>query len=89
MLGEHETEYDRGRLFIGEHQRREARARPEPVAAADTRLPVDRDPELVQGDRVAADRPLADAELARSLGAIDDEPVLQQLEEREESGRWT
>jgi hypothetical protein len=52
-------------------------------------LPVDRDPELVQGDRVAADRPLADAQLARGRWAVDDEPVLQQLEKREESGSGT
>lgn len=53
------------------------RTRTEPVAAAGPRLPVDRDAEFVQRDRVAADRPLADTKLGRSRAALDNELPLQ------------
>jgi hypothetical protein len=48
-------------------------------------LPVDRDADVVQRDRVAADRPFADAELRRGRRPVDDEARLQQLEEGEQS----
>jgi hypothetical protein len=57
--------------------------------AADARLSVDRDAELVQGDHVAADRPLAHTEVARRRRPVDDDPLLEQLEEGEESGGGT
>jgi hypothetical protein len=38
----------------------------------------------VKRDRIAADRPLAHAELVRRRGAFDDESALQELEEGEQ-----
>jgi hypothetical protein len=40
----------------------------------------------VQRDGIPADRALADAELAGSRRAVDNEPGLEQLEEGEQSG---
>jgi hypothetical protein len=74
---------------VGEHQRRQPRAGAEPVAAADTGLTVDRNADVVERDRVAANRALADTQFVRGCASIDDEPALQQLEERKEPGRWT
>ena len=80
---------DRGRLVVGQHQRRKARPGAKPVAAADPRLAVDRDADVVQRDRVAADRPLGDAEVLRRRAPVDDGPALKQLEEGEQSGGRT
>jgi hypothetical protein len=43
----------------------------------------------VKGDGVAADRPLADAEIGRRGTPVDDRLTLQQLEECEEPGSWS
>ena len=86
LLGDHEPERDRGRLLVRQHQRRQARARPEPVATAGARLPVDRDAEVVQRDGVPPNRPLAHPECRRGRGAVDGRPGLEQLEEREQAG---
>ena len=82
----HEPDRDRGRLVVGEHQRRQARPRAQPVATAHAGLAVDRDADVVERDRVAADRPLGHAELGRGRASVDDGPALQQLEEGEQSG---
>jgi hypothetical protein len=83
LLGEHEAEHGRGRLLVREHQRRKPRPRPQPVAAADPRLALHRDADVLERNRVAADRPLADAELARRVPCVDQRAALQQLEEGE------
>ena len=85
-LGDDEPERDRGRLVVGEHQRRQARAGAEPVAAADAGLAVDRDADVVQRDRVPADRPLGHAEVGGGGAAVDHRPGLEHLEEREQAG---
>jgi hypothetical protein len=89
LVGDEEAEEDRRRLLVREHHRRETGARPEPVAAAEAGLAVDRDADLVESDRVPSDRPGAHAELVRGSGSVDDGAALQQLEEREKSGGRT
>ena len=83
-LGDHEPDRDRGRLVVGEHQRRESRPRPQAIAAAHARLAVDRDADVVQRDRVPADRPLGDAEVGRGRATVDHRPRLEHLEEGEQ-----
>jgi hypothetical protein len=56
-----------------------------PLAAADSRLPVDRDADVVEGDRVPADRPLGHTQVVRCPATVDDRPALQELEEGEQS----
>jgi hypothetical protein len=45
--------------------------------------------DVLEGDRVPADRPRGYAELARGRAAFHDRPALQELEEREKTGRRT
>ena len=85
-LGDDEPDGDRGRLVVGEHQRRQARPGAQAVAAADPGLAVDRDADVVQRDRVPADRPLGDTQVGRRRAAVDHRPRLEHLEEREQPG---
>jgi hypothetical protein len=59
---------DRDRLLVVEQQRRHLRAWPEPVAAGQTRIGIDRIAEHAQLGDVAADGPLRHAELGGQLG---------------------
>jgi hypothetical protein len=79
-----EPDRDRGRLVVREHQRRQPRPRPEPVAAADAGLAVDRDADVVEGDRVAADRPLGHAQVGGCGTTVHHGAALQHLEEGEQ-----
>ena len=85
-FGDRKAEHDRGCFFVVEHQRRKPRACAQAVAAADSRLAVDGDPELVQRDDVASDRPLAHTQLAGRGPGIDHPQTLEEFEEAEESG---
>ena len=82
--GNHEPDGDRSRLVVGEHERRQACPGAKPVAAADTRLSVDRDADVVERDRVPADRPLGDTQVGRRRAAVDHRPRLEHLEEGEQ-----
>ena len=84
-LGDDEPEGDRGRLVVGEHQRRQSRAGAEPVPAADAGLPVDRDADVVERDRVPADRPLGHAEVGGGRAPVHHRTGLEQLEEGEQA----
>jgi hypothetical protein len=52
-------------------------------------LTVDGDAEVLESDRIAPHGPLAHTELGGRRAPVDDRPVLEQLEEREESGGRT
>ena len=77
LLGDDEAEHDRCRLVVGQHQRRKSRAGPQPVAASDARLAVDRDAEVVQGDRIAPHGALGHAQLGGGGAPVDDGPALE------------
>jgi hypothetical protein len=82
-----QPEHDHDRLLVVEHQRRQPVARPQPVAASDAALALDRDAELLQGGHVAAHRAPVDAEPVGDLATRRERPALQQLEQLEESRR--
>jgi hypothetical protein len=88
-VGDQKAEEDRCGLLVREHQRRKARARAQPVAAAQPRLTLDGDADVLEGNCVPADRPLTYAELAGGRAPVDDRAALEELEKREESGRRT
>ncbi len=81
------AERDRNRLVVGEHQRRQAIARPDAIAAADPSLTLDRNPEVLERLDVPANRPRVDLELVRDLAACDQGFRLQELEELEKPRR--
>ena len=73
------------RFVVAQHQRRQPEARAHPVAAADSALPLDRNPELLQHRDVAPDRSRIDAQPVGELSSGHDRPGLENLEEGEES----
>jgi len=88
-LGDHEADRHRGRLVVGEHQRRQPGPGAQPVAAPDPGLAVDGDADVVEGDGVAANRPLGHAQVGRGRTSVHDRAALQKLEKREQSGGRT
>ena len=79
-----EAERDDDRLVVREHERRQAIARPDPVAAADASLPLDRDVERLERGDVAPDRAAVDPELVGDLPPRRERLRLQEFEELEQ-----
>jgi hypothetical protein len=79
----HQSEGDRRGLARREHQRRDAVAGPQPIAAATAALALDRDAEIAQGDDVAPDGANVHAERRGELRAGRGRPVLKRLEQHQ------
>ncbi len=79
-----QAEHDRHGLVVGQHQRREAVAGADAVAAADAALPLDRDVERLQRRHVAPHGASVDLEPPRDLPAGRERLRLQDLEQLEQ-----
>ena len=71
-------------FVVREHERRQPVSRPDPVAAADTALPLDRDAEPLQRLDVPPHRPRVDLEPVGDLAAREERLRLEELEELEQ-----
>ena len=81
------AERDDDGLVVREHERREAIAGTDPVAAADAALALDRDAEILQRGDIAARSSPVDPEPVGDLAARDERLRLQELEQFQEPGR--
>ena len=82
-----QPEHDGDGLVVVQHQRRQAIARADAVAAADAALPLDRDVERLQRLDVAADGARVDAEALRDLAPGRERLRLEDLQQLEQTGR--
>ena len=79
-------ERDDDGLVVREHERRQAVAGTDPVAAADAALALDRDAEILERGDVAARSSPVDPEPVGDLAARDERLRLKELEQFQEPG---
>lgn len=82
-----QAEHDRDGLVAGQHQRRQLVAGTHPVAAGETALTLDRNPELLERRDVAPDGPDVDAEPLGQLAPGRNRAGLERLEQLEQAKR--
>ena len=84
--GREEAEHDDDRFLVLEHQGRQPVAGPDPIAAADAALALDRDPEFLQHVDVAPRGARVDPEPVGDLSPGRELPRLEELEQFEQAG---